>query len=216
MVILLPLFPHYCDDFVSRHPMPCSVPRGASPYPLGDLMAQFWPGPPTTHAAITAVHMLSPALKFSGSLQRGLRTGWEKHEEGGSTQFLLLFLCSVVMTPPYLLLLRLMARWTSPKVWCHSAALSIYTKTGIPPVKLEWPVLGKKRQKGEKKTKKPRQKWKYVLEHNYGLSRQWLFSLKGLLRSSPLCPFPLLTDTRVCYVTGSAQEPLFADVNSVR
>lgn len=127
--------------------MQCPFPLSASPYVLGDLTAQFWLGPPTTHTATTVVHMLSPALKFSGLLQRGLRTGWKKHKEGRSTQFLLLFLCSVDMTPPYLLLLCLMAHWTSPKVWCPFAALSIHTKRETPPVKLGWPVLGKKRQK---------------------------------------------------------------------
>lgn len=162
------------------------------PYPLGDLLAQVRAGPLQTRwctfESCPQAHRLA-ADRAEDRLEN--TRGREQHS-------ISVFLCSVDMTPPYLPLPHLMARAPAPNIWCP---LYLHQQWDSP---LGWPVLGEKRQKGEK----TKQKWEYALKHNYGLGRQWLFSLRGLLRSYPLCPFPLLTG--VCYLTGCALELLFS------
>lgn len=87
MVILLSLFPHYCDDLLSCHPTPCVRSGCISP----TLLVVSWrhssdPVHPFTHTANTVVHIW--VLLSSSQAHCGQGWGWKTHRERRSAQFL--------------------------------------------------------------------------------------------------------------------------------
>jgi len=129
-VILLSLFPHYCDDLLSCHPM-TRVPTGRVSSAILVISWRHSSDLVHRHRKHSGTHF-SPALKLSGLLGIALRTGW-KNTQGLGEGSVSVFLCSIDTTSRYLLLPHLMARLPSPKVQCPCAALCTHINSEISP-----------------------------------------------------------------------------------
>lgn len=152
-------------------------------FPLGSSPFSSW-WPPAATVQIWSTHYPPCTVThiwvlLSGSLQTGLRPGC-RNPWGRENHLIFVFLWSVAMTPPSLLVPYLMACLPSLKVWCPGAP-------SCPHQKWDFPL-------GGKKVKRRQTQAKHETVHSHSLGTRWLFSLKGFLRSSPPCPFPLPTD----------------------
>lgn len=132
------------------------------PFPLGDvLLAQFRPGP------CTVMHI---RVLLWGSLQAGLR-----NPRGGENHLIFVFLWSVAMTPPSLLIPY---GWLACFPWRCGALVHPLTHTNNEPS-----LLGNQK-KGAKHKPSMRAGTAIVLVH----------AASSLQKASPPRPFPLPTD----------------------